>query len=272
MIVLYILTGVILILLLAYVLSTMCRNGHKGLPALRDWAYAHRGLHGNGVPENSLAAFKLAVEAGYGSELDVHLMADGNLAVIHDSTLMRTTGAEGKIEDLMTQQLTNYCLEGTEETIPTFEEVLALYAGRAPLIVELKPVGKNYAKLCSRVCTALDTYSGVYCIESFDPRCVYWFRKNRPDVIRGQLTENFFLAKNSKLPWIIKFALKVQMLNFLIKPDFIAYKYRDRVNFSNVLRRKLWKAQGVTWTLKSQEDFNTAVAEGWIPIFEGFRP
>lgn len=272
MIILYILVSAAILLFLTYVFTTRCRKGHEGLSALRNYAYAHRGLHGDGVPENSLEAFRLAVESGYGSELDVHLLADGNLAVIHDSVLKRTTGADGIIEDLTVRDLSNFSLEGTQQTIPTFEDVLKVYSGKAPLIVELKPVANNHAALCSRVCEVLDNYNGAYCIESFDPRCISWLRKNRPELIRGQLTENFFLAPNSKLPGIIKFAMKVQLLNFLTLPDFVAYKFKDRVNFSNFLCRKLWGAQGVTWTLNTKEDFDTAVAEGWIPIFEGFRP
>lgn len=268
----YILLSIAVILFVLYILSTKCRRDHQNLPALRGWNYAHRGLHGEGVPENSLAAFRLAVEEGYGSELDVHLLADGNLAVIHDSLLVRTTGCEGIVEDLQIDSLSSYYLEGTDQTIPTLESVLEVYGGKAPLIVELKPVNNNHDALCARVCEVLDAYDGEFCIESFDPRCVHWFKINRPDIIRGQLTENFFLAKNSKLPWIIKFAMKVQLLNFLNEPDFVAYKFKDRKNFSNFLCRKLWGAQGVTWTLKTKEEFDTAVSEGWIPIFEGFRP
>ena len=272
MIFFYILLGACVFLFLAYILATRCRKGHEGLSKLRSYAYAHRGLHGDGVPENSLKAFALAVDAGYGSELDVHLLADGNLAVIHDSTLQRTTSSLGIVEDLKVQDLQNFWLEGTDQHIPTLNEVLAIYNGRFPLIVELKPVGNNHAELCTKVAEMLDAYEGSYCIESFDPRCVAWFRKNRPDVVRGQLTENFFLSPSSKLPAIIKFVMKVQLLNFLTLPDFIAYKFKDRVNFSNFLCRKIWGAQGVTWTLKSQAEFDIAVAEDWIPIFEGFRP
>ena len=268
----YIILGVIIGSFALYILSTMCRKGHEGLQSLRGWAYAHRGLHGDGVPENSLQAFEKAVDAGYGSELDVHLLADGNLAVIHDSSLQRTTGVDGRVEDLLAENLKEYLLEGTEQYIPTFEQVLAVYGGKAPLIVELKPVGGNHAELCSRVCEILDGYSGSYCLESFDPRCVYWLKKHRPDMIRGQLTENFFLAKHSKLPGIIKFVMKVQLLNFLTRPDFVAYKFRDRKNFSNFLCRRLWGAQGVAWTLCNRQEYDLAVKEDWIPIFEGFRP
>ena len=101
-----------------FVLLTMCRKGHKDLASLRGWKYAHRGLHGNGIPENSMAAFRAALDGGYGIELDVHLMKDGKLAVIHDASLKRTAGADVKIEDLTEADLANYPLEGTEQTIP----------------------------------------------------------------------------------------------------------------------------------------------------------
>ena len=116
----------LLVLVAVYLFAIRCRSGHAGLKDLQGWAYAHRGLHGNGIPENSMAAFKAALEHGYGIELDIHLLKDGNLAVIHDSLLNRTTGAAGNIEDLTTAQLKDYRLEGTEETIPEFMDVLTL--------------------------------------------------------------------------------------------------------------------------------------------------
>lgn len=262
----------IIILIVLYVLSTMCRSGHPGLKDLRGWAYAHRGLFGNGVPENSMEAFRLAKEAGYGVELDVHLLADGNLAVIHDSKLLRTTGAEGIVEDLTAQQLCQYKLEGTQQTIPQFCEVLELFQGAAPLIIELKAVSANHARLCEAVCDMLENYKGAYCLESFDPRCVAWLRKHRPHLIRGQLTENYFANDKSVLPWPLMFVMRHQMVNFLVRPDFVAYRFADRKTVSNLLVRKLWGAQGVTWTLKNKEDFETAINDGWLPIFEGFRP
>ena len=123
----------------AYVLSTQGRTGHPELNALKGWYYAHRGLHNAERPENSMAAFRAALEKGYGIELDIHLLKDGNLAVIHDSLLNRTTGEAGRVEDLTTEALKHYHLEGTQETIPEFMDVLTLYNGKAPLIVELKP-------------------------------------------------------------------------------------------------------------------------------------
>ena len=255
----------------AFLLLLRGRNGHPGLKDFQGWHYAHRGLHGQGRPENSMAAFRASLEGGYGIEFDLHLLKDGNIAVIHDSKLKRTTGAEGRIEDLTTEDLKNYRLEGTQETIPTFRELLDLYAGKAPLIVELKPVDGNHAALCRAACDMLRSYNGPYCLESFDPRCIRWLKENRPDLIRGQLAENSLKAY-TEVPWILRFALTYNLLNFWTRPDFIAYKFADRKTFANACCRKVWKLVGVSWTLKNKEDFDTAVKEGWLPIFEGFTP
>ena len=261
----------ILLLIVLYVLANRCRKGHPGLEALRGHSYAHRGLHSSGIPENSMAAFRAALEKGYGIEFDLHLLKDGELAVIHDSSLKRTAGADICIEDLTTEDLKQYPLEGTEETIPTFRQLLDLYAGKAPLIVELKPENGNHAALCAKAAEMLEGYQGPYCIESFDPRCVRWFKENRPEVIRGQLTENF-VKSDSKMSLPLRLALTHQLMNFGTVPDFTAYKFADRKGVSPWLCRKFWKAQGVTWTLKAKEDYDTAVKEGWLPIFEGFEP
>lgn len=255
-----------------YSLSVVGRRNHPGFDEFRLFRYAHRGLHGNGVPENSMSAFRLAKDSGYGIELDIHLLKDGDLAVIHDSVLLRTTGKPGIVEDLTGEELSSYQLEGTDESIPLFSQVLELYDGCAPLIVELKCVGNNYAQLCKTACKMLDDYNGLYCLESFDPRCVYWLRNNRPDLIRGQLAENYFKTPNCKLPWILKVVLSWQMLNFLTLPDFVAYRFRDRKHPSNWFARKLWKLHGVSWTLQSPQEFEAAVDDGCLPIFEGFIP
>ncbi|MBO5318047.1 MAG: glycerophosphodiester phosphodiesterase [Oscillospiraceae bacterium] len=250
----------------------MGRTGHEGWKAFAGWSYAHRGLHGNGVPENSMLAFRKAKQAGYGIEFDVHLTKDGTLAVIHDFALNRSTGLEGDVENLRFEDLSGCYLEGTLETIPVLQDVLELYRGEAPLIIELKPKGNNYSRLCSSVCRVLENYPGTFCLESFDPRCIRWLRKNRPDWIRGQLVENYLRSSRSKLPWYLKFLLTNQMLNFLTRPDFIAYKFPDRKHISNWICRNVWGLPGVSWTLKNPEEFADAVNEDWLPIFEGFLP
>ena len=262
---------ILAVLAVLYLLALQGRKNHPERKSIQGWNYAHRGLHGEGKPENSMSAFRAALENGYGIELDIHLLADGDLAVIHDSLLKRTTGAEGRIEDLTTGQLTDYRLEGPDDPIPTFSQVLELFDGKAPLIVELKPHGSNHAALCEAACNMLDHYRGAFCVESFDPRCIYWLRKHRPDIIRGQLIENSLKSK-APYPFILRLIMTLQLTNFLTKPDFVAHKFTDRKSLSNTLVRRFWGIQGVTWTLKTKADFDTAVKEGYLPIFEGFIP
>ena len=263
---------VIFLLALLYLISTVCRSGHAGWEQLEGYAYAHRGLHNAEIPENSMEAFARAKAHGYGIELDVHLLKDGNLAVFHDADLKRMTGQEGKIESLTADQLSQYHLGQTEQTIPTFTQFLEMIDGSVPLVVELKAVDGNHKALCQTVKNALKDYSGAYCIESFDPRCISWLRKHWPEVIRGQLLENYFKTEKSVLPFIVKLALVWQIMNISVCPDFIAYKFADRKNLGNFLARKFWGAKGVVWTVKSKEDFDTATKEGYISIFEGFIP
>ncbi len=262
--------GILLLLILLYLLAIGGRRGRMG--ELSQWRYAHRGLHGPGVPENSLAAFRAAVDAGFGAELDVHLLADGGLAVMHDSALKRTTGMPGKLEDLTLKELSSYHLEGTDQCIPAFSQVLELFAGQTPLIVELKPESCNAKQLTEAVCQMLDGYRGLFCLESFAPRCVYWVKKLRPKWVRGQLSENFLAAKSNPTPWILKFSMTNLLPNFLTRPDFVAYRYQDRKNISFRLWHRLWRLACVSWTLKTPGELSAAEEAGWVPIFEGFLP
>lgn len=240
---------------------------------LASWDYAHRGLHNkaSGLPENSLAAFKAAVDSGYGAELDVHLLKDGNLAVIHDSSLLRTTGAEGIIEDLNIEDLKKYNLEGTKETIPTFEEVLNLFENRTPLIIELKAYKNNAAELCDAACKVLDNYKGDFCIESFDPRCIKWLKKHRPHIKRGQLSQNFLKSPSGKGKFA-DFILTSLFFNWLTRPHFVAHKFADMDSVWYRAYMKMFKPQGAAWTLRTKEDFDEAKKRGLITIFEGFNP
>ena len=263
---------IVLALLALYLLALQGRTRHPLLRKLRKWKYAHRGLHDEKAPENSMAAFGLAVEHGFGMELDVHLMADGELAVLHDSSLMRMAEADVRIEDLTVEQLENYRLARTDEIIPTFRQVLELVDGKVPLIVELKSVDNNYAPLAQTAAQLLDNYHGLYCIESFDPRCIRWLKVNRPEIVRGQLAHNSLREKEGNIPLILRFCMTNLLSNFWNRPDFIAYRFVDRMGLSVRLCRKLWKVQGVSWTLRSQTELDSAIRENWIPIFEGFDP
>lgn len=250
-----------------------CRRKNPAWRVLKRYRYAHRGLHNKPtVPENSLAAFRAAVEHGLGAELDVHLLADGNLAVIHDSSLKRTAGADVEIEDLTAEDLKKYPLEESTEIIPLLDEVLPLFEGTTPLVIEVKVARGNADALCQTLAKKLDGYKGDYCMESFDPRAVRWFRVNRPRVCRGQLAENFFRSHDNDLPWLLRFAGTNLLSSCWTQPDFIAYKFEDRKNWSLRLCRLLWKPVELSWTIRSQEDLDTAEREGKLPIFEKFIP
>ena len=262
--------AIIFAVLLGYLFCLAGRRGHPGLEKLKGWNYAHRGLHDALLPENSMGAFRAALAAGCGIELDIHLMKDGGLAVIHDASLQRTAGVDVKIEDLTAEELRAFHLGDTDEHIPLFRDVLELYDGKAPIIVELKCERGNHAALCQAACEMLDSYRGPFCMESFDPRAVHWLRKNRPDIIRGQLSENW-MGKKLPVPGILKWAMTYHIANVYTRPDFIAYKYADRKIFGTDICRKFLGIQGVSWTLRTREEYDTAVAEGWIPIFENFK-
>lgn len=256
----------------AYLLSLHGRTEHPAWQTLRQYRYAHRGYHDKPtVPENSLPAFRRAVERGWGAELDVHLMKDGTLAVIHDSSLKRVADADVMIEDLTREDLENYYLEGTEEHIPLFDEVLEIFEGKTPLIIELKTKNGNHMELAEAVCERLDSYRGDFCIESFDPLAVAAVRKLRPEICRGQLAENFM--KDVKSFGLGKALVGTSLSgNLLAQPDFIAFNFSQRDCISNQLCLKLWGIQGVSWTIRSKADMEAAEREGLLVIFEKFDP
>ena len=174
--------------------------------------YAHRGLHNTarGIPENSMKAFQEAVAGGYGIELDVQLSKDEIPVVFHDSNLRRMCGVDANVSSLSLDELKRLSLGGTQERIPTFQEFLEMVDGRVPLIVEIKMEKRN-DRIPEEVNRLLEKYQGPYCIESFHPSALIWYRKHRPDVVRGQLCTNFNKEnKNCSLPY---FLLRVILYN-----------------------------------------------------------
>ena len=116
---LIVLAALIAVVFLLYLLALRCQKRRGDWDYFKKWRYAHRGYHDKPrIPENSIPAFRRAVQCGFGAELDVHLMKDGHLAVIHDASLLRTAGADVEIEDLTAKDLASYTLEGTEHHIP----------------------------------------------------------------------------------------------------------------------------------------------------------
>ena len=263
---------ILVLLLLIWLLLLRCRQHGRGWPKLLGRRYAHRGWHDKpAIPENSLKAFRRALDRGWGAELDVHLLRDGTLAVFHDSDLLRCTGETGDIEDLDREALGRLRLEGTEEPVPLFDEVLALFEGKAPLIIELKSHKGTHKALTEAVIARLDGYRGDFCVESFDPRVLMVLRKERPAILRGQLSMDF-RPGGEPMPGWQRFVLRNLLLNFLTVPDFIAYRFEDRRRLALRACLGVWGAREASWTIRSKADLEAAEAAGALPIFECFDP
>ncbi len=233
---------------------------------------AHRGLHSikEGTPENSLAAFYEAITHGYAIELDLHITADGEIVVFHDDNLKRMCGVDGKLAEMTLEELKRLRLADTDERIPTFKEVLALVDGAVPLLIELKGQPKTYTELCRKIDRILADYKGVYFMQSFFSPAIKWYKDNRPEVCRGQLSENFFKKKPKKNKLVHRM-LALLMFNFMSRPQFLSYRYMD----AKFLPCRLVVALGaypIGWTFKSQEAIDQNRDKFKVFIFEGFIP
>lgn len=269
---LYVILIIVAAIIILYFLAIMPRLGHrKPREAFLAVHYAHRGLHDNSgeAPENSMAAFEKAVEADYGIEMDVQLTKDGIPVVFHDFTLERVCGKEGKVCDYTWDELKDFRLFSSEETIPRFESVLELVKGKVPLIVELK-VEWTDASVCPVADALLRKYQGLYCIESFNPLALWWYRRHHSDVVRGQLSDGFL--KSGEFHGALYGVLQNLLLNWITKPDFVAYNHKYASNLSRKLCRSLYGNMAAAWTIKSQEELEHSRDQFDIFIFDSFIP
>lgn len=266
----FILALIALFLLYLFFISPGTQPDHSD-PVFWEISYAHRGLHqkDKAIPENSMMAFAKAAEAGYGIELDINLTADGKVVVFHDDSLLRVCGVDKLITQCLSTELADFRLENTEQTIPLFIDVLKLVDGQVPLIVELKNT-KDWQQLCAKAAELLADYGGSYCIESFHPGIVSWFYKNKPAVVRGQLSAGHRSFEGT--PWWQSLLIASIMTNVISRPHFIAYKHQDA---HHRLSLRLFRQLGgklVGWTVRDSDDtvghrqFFDAI------IFEFFRP
>ena len=235
------------------------------------YSFAHRGLYGEGIPENSLAAFNLAAESGYGIELDVQFTGDGALVVHHDPTLKRSCGVDRAIRNISVGEIKRYSLGSSGERVPTFSEALNSIRGRVPLIVELKTAGKRNAELARKAYDQLRRYRGDWIVESFDPRLMRWFRKNAPQAIRGQLAYDPRLGGppgNGAIYWLGANLL----MNWISRPDFVAYGYETDRNLCFRIMKTVFRPVLAAWTVRSAEEFQRLKNQYHLQIFEGFLP
>lgn len=270
LIIFIIVIAAIFVLYLLTIMPKLIRNPYS--KNFDGWLYAHRGLHDNKseAPENSLPAFILAAEHGYGIELDVQLTKDNVPVIIHDYNLHRACKKDVKIADLTYEELLGYRLFRSQERIPKFQDVLAAVDGRVPLIIELKIPYKPQT-LCRIVSDILKDYKGIYCVESFNPLGIAWYRRHYPKVVRGQLSTDFIKDKMEATKFQA-FIMKHLLLNFITKPDFIAYHHLYKKDLSYTICRKFYKVKTAAWTIRSQQDLEDNKNYFELFIFDSFLP
>jgi glycerophosphoryl diester phosphodiesterase len=238
-----------------------------------DWLikanFAHRGLYNNkgGIPENSLLAFKSAMDEGYAIALDVQVISDQEVIVFHDATTDRLCNKEEKVINLNRGELLHYKLLKTDNNIPLLNDVLRFINGKVPLLIVIKKQsGLKNSNLI--ILNTLLGYRGNIAIQSFDPWILRWFAKNAPLIPRGQISSDF---KTETVPAFQKYMRSKFMLNIFSKPHFLAYDIRDMPNQLVAKKRKNGSII-LGWTVTSAEDYERVSDLCDNIIFEGFKP
>jgi glycerophosphoryl diester phosphodiesterase len=229
---------------------------------------AHRGLHDAQLPENSLPAFDMAAVKGYGIELDIHLTRDGQLAVFHDDNTLRMTGRGMAVRDSDSAQLSELRLKGTSYGIPLLRDVFQAVAGRVPILIEVK-AGSAPEKISPVLVTELARYEGTVAVQSFDPRIVLWFKRNAPNIVRGQLGSSF---KKKRMSVAERLLVRSMLSNLATRPQFIAFDVNDVPNVAVELWRRVLRAELLLWTVRTPEQAQTATRLGAGMIFESIVP
>lgn len=259
---------VLLVLAGLYLLAVKPRSEAKTSLEPLKTDYAHRGLWSEDIAENTMPAFMAADRAGYGIELDIQLSADGEIMVFHDDNLERLCGRPEKVSDLTASELSWVGITGSCDRIPMFSDVLSRVGKDTPLLIELK--GYDIS-LCEKAAALLDEYDGYFCIESFNPLLLNWFRKNRPRYVRGQLTTNLF-RNNKKGNFFVNLIATPMLLNFLSRPDFIASDIEWQNSLPVRICTKLFHAPLFLWTVDTPEKYVAARSTGQAIIFQHITP
>lgn len=225
----------------------------KDLEFLSRSLIAHRGYHNNkkGIPENSVLAFKKAIDNNYLIELDVRLTKDKKLVVFHDDNLKRVCGVNKRVKDLTYKELLKYNLFDTTLKVPLFSEVIKLVNGRVPILIETK-YHNRYGVLEKILINELSNYKGLYAIQSFYPMSLLWLKRNTKDIPIGLLSSNFKNNSNS----LKKLIGKTLILDLFFKTDFISYDVKGLP--SNYISLKKDKKKIVIWTIKNKKDYDLA--------------
>ena len=225
---------------------------------------AHRGLWNSTLPENTLPAYKNAVENGYAIETDLYITTDGVIVCFHDVALNRLTGANGKIYQKSYEELNNLFVSGSNEKIPTFQQLLDCVDGKVPLLIEFKEQ-PNHKALLNKAIDMLKNYKGEFAVQSFNPAYVSAFRKKAPEFIRGILATDYI---DQPTPKIKKIIAKKMPFNFMCMPDFISYRHTGLP----VKKRKAKNKRVICWTITNKTQLLKAKKYAENFIFENFIP
>ena len=230
---------------------------------------AHRGLHDSARPENSLEAFEAAARAGYAIELDLRLTLDHVLVVMHDASTWRMTGVDRAIRATAFDQLGNLKLAKTAAHVPSFRQVLDVVGGRVPLLLEIKYPAKPRV-ICRQVLRELQDYQGDYAIEAFDPQVLIWLRVHAPEIVRGQNAST--IPEYTHYPRWFRRLLCSMPLNWLSRPDFIAFDQRNLPSRALAFWQRVRPKPLLLWTVRTDEEAAVARTYKANIIFETIRP
>ena len=244
-------------------------------PGFLDRPFAHRGLHGPGRPENSMAAFEAAAAAGYGIELDVQPSADGVAMAFHDATLGRMTGAAGPIDAAPAADLGRMTLRGGEGGIPRLSDVLAMVAGRVPLLVEVKDrdgaMGPRPGPLEDAVLAALEGYGGPVAAMSFNPHAVGRLRDVAPHLPRGLVTSSWRAEDWPEVPEATRERLRAIPDYAPLGCSFVSHQ-ADALGMPRIAALKAGGAAILCWTIRTPDEERRARAVADAVTFEGYLP
>ena len=229
---------------------------------LKQATYAHRGLHGEGLVENSPSAFAAAIERGLGIECDVQRSRDGEAMVFHDWDLDRLSSEHGPVKVRDAAELGQIALGATGDTIPTLADLLSQIGGKVPLLIEIKSKREvRFAPLCFAVRRALEGYRGPVAVMSFDPRAMRWFARHAPHIVRG-------LVVTEEGRRTLSGRLRRHLSLWQARAEFLAYDIRDLPSRFALAQR----ARGLpllTWSVRSPDLAERARGCGAAPIAEG---
>ena len=241
----------------------------KNIDWLKEIPIAHRGLHDKIAPENSIKSFKNAISNNYAIEIDVNITKDNKIVVFHDENTYRMTGVNKNINKSTYKELLDLNLLDTNEKIPLLSDILKLINNKVPILIEIKSSDEKFTIL-NEVYNIVNYYNGKYCILSFDPYILEYFKIKDVDIIRGLLTSSYKQYHKS-CSWYESLILRSMILNYKAKPNFIACD----IDLLPDLKLQKLRNNGtilLSWTINTKEKLNKAYDYSDNIIFENMLP